>query len=141
MFSLPFVLFLALILMWPAGAQAAGARPVHAIAMHGKPALAAGFSQFPYVNGDAPQGGVLRQGVTGSFDSLNPFIIKGEKARGLYGNVFQGLMARNYDEPFSLYGLIAKRLDVSQDRRKVTFFIDPRARFSDGSKISASDVL
>ncbi len=127
-----------------AGALAAGglaAEPVHGIAMHGKPALAADFDHFPYANPAAPKGGTLHMAVTGSFDSLNPFIIKGERAAGVRGLVFESLLARNLAEPFSLYGLVARSVEVPDDRSSITFHLDPRAKFSDGVPITAADVL
>ena len=81
---------------------------------------AAGFQALPYVNPDAPQGGSLRQAVTGTFDSVNPFIIKGT-AYGIRTYVFESLLGRNWDEPFSLYGLLAETIDVSDDRQTMTF--------------------
>jgi peptide/nickel transport system substrate-binding protein len=118
----------------------AAAEPMHGIAMHGEPQLPQDFSHFPYVNPDAPQGGVLRQTVTGSFDSLNPFIIRGQAVGAVRTYVFESLMSRNRAEPFSLYGLIAKSTEVAPDRSRVTFNLDPRARFSDGTPVTAADV-
>ncbi|HUE47433.1 MAG TPA: extracellular solute-binding protein, partial [Aestuariivirgaceae bacterium] len=118
----------------------AAAEPIHGIAMHGEPQLPQDFSHFPYVNPDAPQGGVLRQAVTGSFDSLNPFIIRGQAVQAMRTYVFESLMSRNKAEPFSLYGLIAESIDVAPDRSRVTFNLDPRARFSDGTPVTAADV-
>jgi peptide/nickel transport system substrate-binding protein len=119
----------------------AGAEPIHGIAMHGEPQLPQDFSHFPYVNPDAPQGGVLRQAVTGSFDSLNPFIIRGQAVQAMRTYVFESLMSRNKAEPFSLYGLIAESIEVAPDRSRVTFNLDPRARFSDGTPVTAADVV
>lgn len=116
------------------------AAPAHGIAMHGEPQLPASFTNFPYVNADAPKGGVLRLAVTGSFDSLNPFIIRGQPVEAVRTYVFESLMARNKAEPFSLYGLIARSIDVAPDRTRVTFDLDPRARFSDGQPVTARDV-
>jgi ABC-type oligopeptide transport system substrate-binding subunit len=94
----------------------AHAEPVHAIAMHGEPALPAGFTHLPYVNPDAPKGGKVTYGVVGTFDSVRPFIVKSMRttARGLadpvFGNlVYETLMARSQDEPFTLYGLLRRR--------------------------------
>ncbi len=115
--------------------------PKHGIAMHGEPQLPPDFKHFPYVNPDAPQGGRLRLPVTGSFDSLNPFIIRGQAAMGIRNYVFEGLMARNRDEPFALYGLLAETLEVNEDRSKVTFKLRKEARFSDGKPLTAKDVL
>ena len=123
-----------------AGAQPAGAEPTYGIAMHGAAGLAADFASFPQANPDAPKGGRMTFGVLGTFDSLNPFIVKGRRAAGLRSNVFESLMARNYDEPFSLYGLIAQTIDTPADRSWVSFKLNPNARFSDGKKITTDDV-
>ena len=119
----------------------AHATPQHGIAMHGEPALAADFKNLPYVNPDAPQGGSLRQAITGSFDSLSPFIVKGTPVMGVRTYVFESLMGRNWDEPFSLYGLLAESIDVSDDRQTFTFKIRPEAKFSDGKPVTAADVV
>ena len=84
---------------------------------YGEPALAADFKHLPYVNPDAQQGGALRMAITGSFDSLSPFIVKGTPVTGVRTYVFESLMGRNWDEPFSLYGLLAESIDVSDDAR------------------------
>jgi len=122
-------------------ATAALAAPAHGIAMHGEPALPPDFRNLPYVNPDAPQGGSLRQALSGSFDSLNPFIIKGTAGFNVRTLVFESLMGRNWDEPFSLYGLLAESIDVSDDRSTFTFKIRPEAHFSDGSPVTAADVV
>jgi len=122
--------------------SANAAEPTHGIAVHGAPALPEGFDHFPYANPDAPRGGRLRIGLAGAFDSLNPFNLKsGSAAQGLAGNVFQSLMARSQDEPFTLYGLIAKSIETDEARSYVLFHLDPRAHFSDGRPITAGDVL
>ena len=115
--------------------------PQHGIAMHGEPALSADFKNLPYANPDAPQGGVLRQAITGSFDSLSPFIVKGTPATGVRTYVFESLMGRNSDEAFSLYGLLAESIDVSDDRQTFKFKIRPEAKFSDGTPVTAADVV
>jgi peptide/nickel transport system substrate-binding protein len=120
---------------------AALAAPKHGIAMHGDPALAADFASLPYVNPDAPQGGEFRQALTGSFDSVNPFIVKGTAAYGVRTYTFESLMGRNWDEPFSLYGLLAESIDVSDDRNVFTFKIRPEARWSDGKPVTSADVV
>lgn len=130
---------LALLLAAPAGA--APEAPAYAIAMHGDPALPADFAHLPYVNPDAPKGGRLRLAYLGAFDSLNPYNLKAlSTAQGLTGNVYQSLMFRSADEPFTLYGLIAKTIETDAARDRVTFHLDPRAKFSDGSPITAADV-
>jgi peptide/nickel transport system substrate-binding protein len=123
----------------PATAAATNAR--HAVAMHGEPALADGFAAFRYVNPEAPKGGRLVQGVLGTFDSLNPFIIKGLALPQLRGLVFESLMARGYDEPFTLYGLLAQSIETDAERGYVTFTLDPRAIFSDGRPVTTDDVI
>jgi peptide/nickel transport system substrate-binding protein len=142
---------LALILGGSASSAGAG-EPHYAIAMHGEPAMAEGFKAAPYVNPDAPKGGRLVEGVLGSFDSLNPFIVKGLVAQGIRspfvsgsnvisGYVVESLMTRGYDEPFTLYGLIASTVETDAARSYVTFTLDPRARFSDGQPVTPQDVL
>ncbi|MFN4141968.1 extracellular solute-binding protein [Aestuariivirga sp.] len=116
------------------------AEPKHGIAMHGEPALPADFAHLPYVNPEAPKGGQLRQAVTGSFDSVNPFIVKGSSATGVRAYVFESLLGRNWAEPFSLYGLLAESIDVSDDRQTFTFRLRPEAKFSDGTPVTAEDV-
>jgi peptide/nickel transport system substrate-binding protein len=129
----------------PTGASAAQS---YAIAMHGAPALPADFTHMAYANPDAPKGGRLTWGVLGTFDSLNPFIIRGavavQQIRAYTferGYAVESLMARGDDEPFTLYGLLAKSVETDDDRTYVTFHLDPRARFSDGQPVLADDVL
>jgi peptide/nickel transport system substrate-binding protein len=113
-----------------------------AIAMHGAPALAAGFERLPYASPDAPKGGRLALAYLGAFDSLNPYNVKAlSTAQGLVGNVYQSLMARSADEPFTLYGLIAQSIETDDARDRVVFHLNPAAHFSDGAKIVAADVL
>src|ERR1700704_598331 len=107
------------------------------IAMHGQPALAADFPHMPYANPDAPKGGRLVQGILGTFDSLNPLIVRGvavqqgAAAQQMRGLVIESLMARGNDEAFTLYGLLTRSVETDDTRSYVTFHIDPRARFSD----------
>lgn len=109
--------------------------------MHGEPALPAGFHHFPYANPDAPKGGRLIQSILGTFDSLNPMIVKGIAVQQVRGYVIESLMARGNDEPFTLYGLLAERIVVDDARTTVTFHLDPQATFSDGKPVLADDVL
>ncbi len=113
----------------------------HGIAMHGEPALPADFTHFPYADPDAPQGGRLVQGMLGTFDSLNPYIVRGLAVQQIRGYVVESLMARGQDEPFTLYGLLASRVETDAARRYVVFHLDPRARFSDSRPVEADDVL
>ncbi|HEY1980167.1 MAG TPA: extracellular solute-binding protein [Xanthobacteraceae bacterium] len=117
------------------------AEAVHAIAMHGAPALADGFISLPYVDPDAPKAGRLTEGVLGTFDSLNPLIVQGVALQPIRGYVVESLMARNYDEPFTLYGLLARTIETDDARTFVTFALDPAAHFSDGTPVTADDVV
>ncbi len=117
------------------------AEPLHGIAMHGAPALPPDFTHLPYVNPDAPKGGRIVLGQHGTFDSLTGFIVRGVAAAGLRDYVYESLLGRSLDEPFSLYGLIARGIDVPADRSFITFHLDPRARFSDGRPVTTDDVI
>ncbi|WP_425484042.1 extracellular solute-binding protein [Allomesorhizobium camelthorni] len=126
----------------------ANAEPRHAIAMQGEPALPPDYRHFSYVNPDAPKGGSITYCVIGSFDNLNPFIVKSLRttARGvidtIFGNlVFESLMTRNADEAFSLYGLLAETIDITPDRKTVEFNLNPNAKWSDGKPVTPEDVL
>src|ERR1700730_11079105 len=121
-------------------APSALAEPTHAIAMHGKPAMADGFIALPYANPDAPKGGRLVERVLGTFNSLNPMIVQGLAVQPIRGYVVESLMARSYDEPFTLYGLLARTIDTDDARSFVTFALDPAAHFSDGTPVTAEDV-
>ncbi|WP_425286799.1 extracellular solute-binding protein [Nitratireductor soli] len=128
--------------------MAADEKPMHGITMHGAPALPADFTHFPYVNPDAPKGGEITYCVVGSFDNLNPFILKSMRttARGvidtIFGNlVFEPLMMRSADEPFSLYGLLAESVVMDDERSFAEFNLDPDARWSDGEPVTPEDVI
>ena len=123
-----------------AGVEPARAEPAHAIAMHGDPRHGPGFAHFDYAYPEAPKGGRLVLGPVGSFDSLNPFVIKGVPAAGL-NLVSERLLKRGRDEPFTLYGLIAESVEVPPDRSWVVFELRPEARFHDGTPITADDVI
>src|SRR5271155_4648786 len=123
------------------GAAPALAEAVHAIAMHGAPAMPDDFTALPYVNSDAPQGGRITEGVLGTFDSLNPLIVQGDAVQPIRGYVIESLMARGYDEPFTLYGLLARTVETDDARSYVTFTLDPAAHFSDGAAVTAADVV
>ena len=122
-------------------APAAWAEPHHGIAMYGEPALPPDFVSLPYANPDAPQGGRIVFGEAGSFDSLNPFILKGRAPAGLSAFTVETLMGRSYDEPFTLYGLLAESVETDPDRTWVQFTLRPEARFSDGTPVTVEDVM
>lgn len=117
------------------------AEPKHGIAMYGEPALDADFVALPYANPEAPQGGVFVEGNTGGFDSLNPFIRKGTVPWQQRFIGYESLMGRSWDEPFTLYGLLAETIDVPDDRSWVEFTLRAEATFSDGSPVTVEDVI
>ena len=109
--------------------------------MHGEPAWGPDFKYPTYANPIAPKGGHLVQGVVGTFDCLNPFIVKGLPAANMRGYIVESLLARGYDEPFTLYGLLADGVMTDAERNFVTFSINPAARFSDGRPVIPADVI
>ncbi|WP_425314137.1 extracellular solute-binding protein [Shinella curvata] len=124
------------------------AAPLHGIAMHGEPALPADYKHFSYVNPDVKKGGRIAYGVVGTFDSLNPFILKSMRttARGMwdpeFGNlVYESLMVRSRDEAFSMYGLLAESVEWDDDRSFIEFHLNPRARWADGQPVTPEDVI
>ena len=122
----------------PAAAQEVSVS--HGAAMHGNLKYGPGFTHFDYSNPDAPKGGEVRLSAIGSFDNLNPFILKGQSAAGL-GQVFETLMTGSEDEAFSEYGLIAESIEMPGDRSWVAFTLRPEARWHDGTPITVDDVL
>lgn len=135
------MLRLAVAALFLIAASASHAERVHGIALYGTPKEPPGFTHFSYVNPDAPKGGRLTMSAYGSFDSLNPLIVKGVAANGIRDFVIESLMARGLDEPFTLYGLIAETVEMPDDRSSITFHLNPKACFSDGAPITADDVL
>jgi len=115
------------------------ANPSQCLTLYGDCKYKPGFAHFDYVNPDAPKGGTVKLAETGTFDSLNPFILKGVKAPAIAG-LFETLMVASYDEPQSMYPMVAETVDVAKDGGSATFVIREAARFSDGSKITPDDV-
>lgn len=111
----------------------------HGIAMQGVPALSKEANSLPYANPHATQGGTMVQGEVGTFDTLNPYTLKGT-ALSTPDFIYDRLTVRSWDEPFTLYGLIAKDIWLSPDRKRIIFHIDPAAQFNDGTKITADDI-
>ncbi len=130
-------------------ANAAIAEPTYGIAMRGAPALPADYQYFPYVDPNAPKGGSITYGVVGTFDSLNPFLVKSLRttARGIFndpqfGNlVYETLMQRSADEPFTMYGLLAEKVETNDDRTWVEFTLNPKAKWSDGEPVTPDDII
>lgn len=120
---------------------ASAAEPVGALAMYGEPALSEGFLSLPYADPAAPKGGAIRLGVTGRFDSLKPWVLKGNAAEGVASLATESLMIRSLGEPFTLYCLICETVDTDEARSWVAFTLRPEARFSDGSPVTVEDVI
>ena len=133
-------LLLAALTAIPAASQV-GDSPAHGIAMYGEPALPPDFVSLPHVNPEAPKGGKIIFGESGSFDSMNPFILKGRAPAGLTALTVETLMGRSFDEPFTLYGLLAESITTDPARSYVEFTLREEARFSDGSAVTVEDVL
>jgi microcin C transport system substrate-binding protein len=124
----------------PAGGGAAAARPAHGLSMYGDLKYGPGFPHFAYVNPRAPRGGAVTLSATGTYDTLNPFILKGVPAAGL-GQTFDTLMVGSGDEAFAQYGLVAESVETPPDRSWVAFTLRRQARFHDGSPITVEDVI
>lgn len=117
------------------------AAPRHALTLYGEaPKYPADFQHFDYANPGAPKGGTLRQAGFGSFDSLNPFINKGVAADDI-GLIYDTLTTNSMDEPFTVYGLLAEKIEKGPDNQWVRFYLRPEARFHDGEPVTAEDVV
>lgn len=112
----------------------------HGIAMHGDLKYGPDFEHFDYVNPNAPKGGRVKQATTGTFDSFNPFIVRGNPAAGI-GYLYDTLMTSSADEPFSEYGLLVEKVEMPQDRSWVAFTLREEARWHDGKPVTADDVV
>lgn len=131
--------FLILFLLIFFTAPALAGEKLHALAMHGKPLYSDGYNNFGYVNPEAPKGGILKLAVNGSFDNLNRLTILGRSAAGLNYS-YDKLMARAWDEPFTLYGLVAENIEIADDRSWIIFHLNKNARFHDGVAMTTADV-
>ena len=112
----------------------------HAIAMHGQPKYPADFEHFDYVQPDAPKGGRMIQGAFGTFDSLHPFVLKGQSPNGI-GDLFETLMTNSYDEAFTEYCLLAESVEWPSDRSWVAFTLRKEAKWHDGQPVTVEDVI
>ncbi len=132
-----------------ADAAVQGSAASYALSMHGDVGLKADYKNFTYTNPAAPKSGKITYGVVGTFDSLNPFVLQSMRttARGMFidgdfGNlVFEPLMQRSTDEPFTLYGLLAESVEIDDARSFIEFTLNPKARWSDGKPVTPEDVL
>lgn len=118
----------------------AGVVKSHGLSIYGDLKYPAGFRHFDYVNPTAPKVGEVRLSAVGTWDTLNPFVIKGVPAAGI-GEVFETLMVSSLDEPNSEYGLVAESVEVPADRSWVAFTLRAEARFHDGSPMTVGDVV
>lgn len=113
----------------------------HGISMHGTLKYENSFPNFDYATPNAPKGGDLNLGVMGTFTNMNPLNIRGGAGAGVRGYIYESLLGRALDEPFSLYGLIAEKIDLTEDRSYITFYLNNSAKFSDGKQITTEDVI
>lgn len=116
------------------------AEPSHGFSTWGKLKYPANFTHFEYTNPKAPKGGHLRIAALGRFDSLNPFIVRGDPAPGITSNYYATLLEPSHDESGAMYGYVAETVDVATDKKSVTFRLNPKALFHDGTPITAEDV-
>ncbi len=133
----PLLYVLGALLTWGLSASSIAAP---AMALGYTPKYSTGFSHFDYVNPKAPKGGELVLSGFGNYDGLNPFLLKGIAASGVSELVFETLMEQSLDEPFSLYAHLAEDIQLAQDKLSVTFRLNTKARFSDGTPVTAEDV-
>jgi microcin C transport system substrate-binding protein len=126
----------------PAGGSAAPGQAVrtHALSLLGEPQLPADFTHFPWVNPDAPKGGEIARWALGSFDSFNPFIIRGTAAVGAT-LIYDTLLKESADEASTEYPYLAQWIELPADRKGVTFELNPAARWHDGRPVTAEDVV
>jgi microcin C transport system substrate-binding protein len=133
-----------MLLSWVPAAALAQAQPsithFHALTLHGQPKYPADFKHFGYVNPDAPKGGELHNFAIGTFDTLNPYTLKGMSAAGL-GDMYDTLLVNADDEPYSEYGLLAEGIEVPEDHSWVVFSLRKEARWHDGRPITPEDVI
>jgi microcin C transport system substrate-binding protein len=134
------ILILAVTVFTTWGTLAQETRPRHAIAMHGEPKYGPGFTHFDYADPDAPKGGDVRLAAIGTFDNLNPYILKGVAAVG-WGGLFETLLTSSDDEAFTEYGLLAESIEVPDDRSWAAFTLRPEARWHDGKPVTPEDVI
>lgn len=112
----------------------------HATSLIGDPKYPPGFKHFDYVNPEAPKGGIVRLSDMGSFDTFNPILPQGEPASGL-GLLYETLTTNSEDEVSTEYGALAEASTYPKDYSSVTFRMNPRAKWQDGTPVTAEDVV
>ncbi|MET3455803.1 MULTISPECIES: extracellular solute-binding protein [Pseudomonas] len=139
--AFPSLLLIAVVLL--TGAAAVDAAPQHALTVYGEPAkYAEGFGHFAYANPQAPKGGTMRRSAVeiGHFDHILPYIDKGIGVSQIDGMLYSPLAQRSLDEPYTVYGLVAQKMERADDGLSLRFYLNPKARFADGKPITAQDV-
>ena len=130
-------------LVFVSGFQVLSAAPQHALTVYGEaPRYPANFGHFDYVNADAPKGGSMRRSAQeiGQFDHIMPYLDKGTGVAQVNGLLYSPLAVKSLDEPYTVYGLIAEKMERAPDGLSLRFYLSPKAKFSDGSAITAEDV-
>jgi microcin C transport system substrate-binding protein len=123
--------------------QGLSAAPQHALTVYGEaPRYPVNFAHFEYVNPDAPKGGTMRRSAQeiGQFDHIMPYLDKGTGVAQVNGLLYSPLAVKSLDEPYTVYGLIAEKMERAPDGMSLRFYLSPKAKFSDGSAITAEDV-
>ncbi|SFW23029.1 MULTISPECIES: extracellular solute-binding protein [Pseudomonas] len=139
--AFPSLLLIAVVLL--TGAAGVDAAPQHALTVYGEPArYAEGFGHFAYANPQAPKGGTMRRSAVeiGHFDHILPYIDKGIGVSQIDGMLYSPLAQRSLDEPYTVYGLVAQKMERADDGLSLRFYLNPKARFADGKPITAQDV-
>ncbi len=131
------IVVVALLLVFTGSAHGAA---THGMSLFGDLKYGPDFKQFDYVNPDASKGGTMRYAAIGTFDTLNPFVIKGISAAGV-GGIFDTLAVRSEDEPSSEYGLVAETIELAPDKLSVLYTLRKEARFHDGTPMTPEDVV
>jgi len=121
-----------------APAQAAGG--IYGVSLFGELKYGPDFKNFDYANPSAPKGGTMKLAAIGTYDTLNPYVVKGVPAAGI-GQIFDTLTTASQDEPGSEYGLVAESIDIAPDKLSVLYVLRKEARFHDGSAMTAADAV
>src|SRR5213592_2332974 len=135
----PFCVVFSLVLSLAAVAAMAAAGS-HGLSLFGELKYPPGFKNFEYVDPQAPKGGTMKFSAIGTYDTFNPYVVKGLPAAGI-GGIFDTLTAASEDEPGSEYGLAAETIDLAPDKLSVVYTLRKGARFHDGSPMTPEDII